>query len=454
MRSLFLRIFVTFGVAAAAIGAILVALALTTDPRRAVFQRHEHQLARLGAELLSAAREGAAPPGAERPRPRGGEPGAFLFRGAEGPLGGGRAPPAVRRLASETAATGERRVRAGRNGLWLALPLEDDYVLVAQVPPPSRLERLLDPYGLVLRLGAALAVVLAVSWFLARSLAAPIRELRRATRRLASGDLGARVAASLGSRRDETAELGRDFDRMAARIEELLEAQQRLLRDISHELRSPLARLGVALELARQKAGPEADPPLDRIGREAERLNELIGQLLTLTRLEGAGELPAREEVDLAELVGEVARDADFEARARGCTVRVEACEPARVVGVPELLRRAVENVVRNAVRFTAEGTAVALSLRQSAAGGARIEVCDQGPGLPEAALAEVFRPFYRVADARDRGSGGAGLGLAIAERAVRLHGGAIRAENQPEGGLRVTIELPARAPSWSQPLP
>ncbi|MEW6490704.1 MAG: ATP-binding protein, partial [Thermodesulfobacteriota bacterium] len=302
-------------------------------------------------------------------------------------------------------------------------------------------------------LGAALAVVLAVSWFLARSLAAPIRELRRATRRLASGDLGARVGASLGNRTDETAELGRDFDRMAARIEELLEAQQRLLRDISHELRSPLARLGVALELARQKAGPQAAPPLDRIGREAERLNERIGQLLTLTRLEGAGELPAREEVDLAELVGEVARDADFEARARGCTVELEACEPARVVGVPELLRRAVENVVRNAVRFTAEGTAVAIRLRQPAPAGAHIEVCDRGPGLPEAALAEVFRPFYRVADARDRSSGGTGLGLAIAERAVRLHGGSIRAENRGEGGLRVTIELPARAPSGPHPL-
>lgn len=453
MRSLFLRIFVTFGVAAAAIGAILVALALTTDPRRALFQRHEAQLAHLGAELLAAAREGAPLPGAERPRSRGGEPSAFLFRGGEGPLGGGRAPPAVRRLASEAAATGERSVRAGRNGLWLALPLEDDYVLVAEVPPPSRLDRLLDPYGLVLRLGAALAVVLAVSWLLARSLAAPIRELRRATRRLASGDLGARVAAFLGNRRDETAELGRDFDRMAARIEELLEAQQRLLRDISHELRSPLARLGVALELARQKAGSEAAPALERIGREAERLNELIGQLLTLTRLEAAGELPAREEVDLAELVGEVARDADFEARARGCAVELSAPEPVRVVGTAELLRRAVENVVRNAVRFTAEGTAVALHLRRGSDGGARIEVCDRGPGVPEAALAEVFRPFYRVADARDRGSGGAGLGLAIAERAVRLHGGAIRAENRSEGGLRVTIELPPGAPSGPPPI-
>ncbi|MEW6487465.1 MAG: hypothetical protein AB1578_06075, partial [Thermodesulfobacteriota bacterium] len=146
MRSLFLRIFVTFGVAAAAIGAILVTLALTTDPRRALFQRHEGRLAHLGAELLAAAREGATLPGPDRPRSRGGEPGAFLFRGGEGPLGGGRAPPAVRRLASETAATGERRVRAGRSGLWLALPLEDDHVLVAEVPPPSRLDRLLDPY--------------------------------------------------------------------------------------------------------------------------------------------------------------------------------------------------------------------------------------------------------------------------------------------------------------------
>lgn len=454
MRSLFGRIFVSFGIAAAAIGAILVALALTTDPRRALFQRHEVQLARLGAELVAAAREGAPLPGVEGPRARRGESSAFLFRGGEGPMGGGWVPPAVRRLALEAAATGERNVRAGRNGLWLALPLEDDYVLVAEVPPPSRLDRLLDPYGLILRLGAALGVVLAVSWLLARSLAAPIRELRRATRRLASGDLGARVSDALGKRADETAELGRDFDRMAARIEELLEAQRRLLRDISHELRSPLARLGVALELARRKAGSEAAADLDRIGREAERLNELIGQLLTLTRLEGAGELSAREEADVVRLVQEVARDADFEARAHGRTVELEAWEPVRLVGNPELLRRAVENVVRNAVRFTAEGTAVTLRLGAAAGGGARIEVCDRGPGLPEAALADVFRPFYRVADARDRGSGGVGLGLAIAERAVRLHGGSIRAQNRREGGLRVTIELPARAPGSRQPPP
>ncbi|MHB8766625.1 MAG: ATP-binding protein [Deferrisomatales bacterium] len=442
MRSLFLRIFVSFGLAAVAIGAVLVALALTTDPRRAMFGRHEARLLALGGQLVAASRGGGALPEAEARRP--GRGAAFLFRGAEGPLGGSHAPPMVRRLAAEAAATGERQLRPGRHGLWLALPLEEEYVLVAEVPPPSRLERLLDPYGLGLRLGAALAVILLASYLLARFLAAPIRELRRATRELAEGDLGARVGPALGGRQDETGALGRDFDRMAGRIEGLVGAQQRLLRDISHELRSPLARLNVALELARQKAGAEAGGSLDRIGREAERLNELIGQLLALTRMEREGGPGERVPVALDELVAGVAQDADFEARGRGRSVAVGRCDGATAEGSPELLRRAVENVVRNAVRFTAEGTAVEVSLARTAEGAARIAVRDRGPGVPPEALTELFRPFYRVADARDRQTGGTGLGLAIAERAVRLHGGTIRAANAPGGGLEVTIELPS----------
>lgn len=449
MRSLFLRIFLSFWLATLLIGAALVVLALTTDSRRAAFQRHEARLVRLGQEMVSSYRAGREPPVPDLPRRRSGgdEPRAFLFRDAEGPLFGPPAPRMARRLAAEASATGERQVHRGPRGLWLALPLGEEYVLVAEEPPPSRLQRLLDPYGLSLRLGVAFVIIGLVSWLLARSLAAPIQRLRLATRQLADGDLGTRVGPTLGRRRDEVAVLARDFDRMAERIETLLEAQKRLLRDISHELRSPLARLNVALELARQKAGEGAGGSLDRIGREAERLNELIGQLLTLTRLEGAGEEVPREVVDLAALVREVARDADFEARGRGRAVAVTACEPASVEGVPELLHRALENVLRNAVRFTADGTAVEVALTRvpDRPDLVRIEVRDRGPGVPEGALGDLFRPFYRVADARDRQSGGTGVGLAIAERAVRFHDGIVRAENVPGGGLAVTIELPMR---------
>ncbi len=450
MRSLFLRIFITFWCATVLLGATLVALALTTDPREAVFRRHVQRLARLGQEMVAAHESGDAPPAVPGPRRLGvGAAPAFLFRGSEGPLSGAPLPPMARRLAAEAAESGERQLRRGRRGVWLAMPLPspsargDPYVLVAEVPPPSRLETLLDPYGLTLRLGVAFVVIGAVSFVLARFLAAPIRELRRVTGQLASGDLTARVGPALGSRRDETAELGREFDRMAGRVEALMEAQQRLLRDISHELRSPLARLGVALGLARQRAGAEAEGSLDRIEREAERLNELIGELLTLTRLEGGGEGVAPESVDLAEVVRAVAADADFEARSKGRSVRVGACADAVARGSPELLRRAVENVVRNAVRFTAEGTAVEVSLTRTAPHLARIAVRDRGPGVPEASLAELFRPFSGVAAAGDRLWGGTGLGRASAVGAVRPPGGPARAENAPGGGLEVAIELP-----------
>jgi two-component system sensor histidine kinase CpxA len=451
MRSLFLRIFVIFWLATLLIGASLVILALTTDPRHAAFDRYEARLAALGQQLVTAYESGAEPalPDFGENRGNQGQRPALLFRGTEGPLFGLHASRIARRLAAQASATGERQIHRGPRGLWLALPLGNDYVVIAEAPPPSRWERLLDPYGLSLRLGVAFVIIGFVSWFLARSFSAPIQRLRQATRKLAEGDLRTRVGSSLGNRQDEVAVLGRDFDRMAERMESLVEAQKRLLRDISHELRSPLARLNVALGLARQRAGAEAQGPLSRIEREAERLNELIGELLTLTYLEGGGEGAVREAMDLSEVVKTVAADADFEARNRDRSVRIGVCETLTVEGAPELLRRALENVVRNSIRFTADGTAVEISLRRQG-GSAEITVRDHGPGVPEGALADLFRPFYRVADARDRQSGGTGIGLAITDRAVRLHGGSVRAENAPEGGLTVTLVLPlSRREDW-----
>jgi two-component system sensor histidine kinase CpxA len=449
MRSLFFRIFVSFLGATVLIGVLLLALAFTTDPQRIVFAPHEKRLDRIGREMLEAYRTGgsAALREIERVRERKEEAPAILFRNSEGPLSGQEAPPLAQQLAATTAVTGKRQMRKGPHGPPLvAMPLGDGYVLVTVVPPPSPLEIFFNPYGLTLRLGAAFVVTGLISYLLARSLSAPVLTLRNATQRLADGDLSVRVGPSLGNRRDETAELGRDFDRMAERIGDLLESQRRLLRDISHELRSPLARLNVGLGLARREAGLEAQGSLDRMEREAERLNDLIGELLTLALMKTDARGIERVPVDLQLLVRDVVEDADFEAKVANRRVRVEHYEPVVVAGVYELLRRAIENVVRNGVRFTAEGTAVEVRLSRSegiSGPAAQISVRDHGPGVPEESLDKIFEPFYRVTDARDRQSGGTGIGLAITQRVVNLHGGTIRASNIPGGGMEVVLELP-----------
>ena len=288
-------------------------------------------------------------------------------------------------------------------------------------------------------------------YWLARYLSTPLEELRGVAQELSDGKLTARVNDKLLERHDEIGHLGRDFNVMAGRVESLIEAQRRLLGDISHELRSPLARQGVALAIARRRAGAEADSALDRIEREGERLNEMIGQLLALSRLESGTDGLKNVRIDLSGLIHEVVDDADFEARSRERSVRVVQDEPAEVFGVPELIRSAVENVVRNAVRHTEKGTEVNVSLVTESVNGERlatISVCDHGKGVPENSIAEIFRPFYRVEDARDRTTGGTGLGLSIAARAVRLHHGTIKAANAEEGGLVVEIRLPIEI--WS----
>ena len=233
---------------------------------------------------------------------------------------------------------------------------------------------------------------------------------------------------------------------MAERIETLVRSQQELLRNVSHELRSPLARLNVALGLAELRAGDEVKPALDRIGRETERLNELIGRLLTLSKLE-TGDIEMRTEcIDLTEILERVVDDANFELSQT--TNRVQLDSPGRVPvdASPDLLHSALENVVRNAIRFTAEdrGVTVQLSVAEEAEGRrAVVRVRDYGPGIPDDELSEVFHPFHRLEEARQRETGGAGLGLAIAKQAVEAHGGAIVAENPPGGGLEVIITLP-----------
>jgi len=241
--------------------------------------------------------------------------------------------------------------------------------------------------------------------------------------------------------------LVRDFDSMAGRLQAMVKAQSRLWSDISHELRSPLARLSVALELARQRSGPNATGALERITLESERLNELIGRLLTIARLDSGEDKVEKSPVPLEELVSEVAKDAEFEAQSRQCHVKFTSREDFTLMGNATLLRSAVENVVRNAIRYTKEGTNVEILLAgDDRAKTALLTIDDSGPGVPPDALDKIFRPFYRIDDARGRQTGGVGLGLAITERSVLLHGGTIRALNRPEGGLRVEIRLPVNA--------
>jgi two-component system, OmpR family, sensor histidine kinase CpxA len=215
-----------------------------------------------------------------------------------------------------------------------------------------------------------------------------------------------------------------------------------LLTDISHELRSPLARQVVALGLAKRRGNPEVQPALDRIGRETGRINEMIGQLLDLSRVENETETLQTIPINLNALVNEIAEDADFEARDRKCSVRVDGNGDCTIMGVPDLLRSAIENIVRNGVRHTVEGSEVVIQL-SSVDHMALINVRDHGRGVPNSALRDIFQPFYRVEEARDRKSGGTGLGLAIAARAVRLHRGSIEARNATEGGLIVEVKLP-----------
>jgi len=286
-------------------------------------------------------------------------------------------------------------------------------------------------------------------YFISRHLTKPLRKLGEAAADIAEGRLDTRVEPSLKNRRDEIADLARNFDRMAERIEASITGQRRLLGDVSHELRSPLSRLIVALGLVKQGAAEEATENLERIGLEARRLDTLIGQLLTLTRIDSGVDRSSPAPIDLVNLVQEVASDGDFEARARNCTVAIKRADASTVTGFEELLRSAVENVVRNAIRHTAEGTVVEVSL-QTNNSRVLLRVRDYGPGVPDGMLADIFLPFRRVANGNPDG---AGLGLAIAERAVSVHRGTILAVNSRtsnsgrvnahDGGLIVEIDLP-----------
>jgi signal transduction histidine kinase len=278
-----------------------------------------------------------------------------------------------------------------------------------------------------------LCFLVLLSWAFARHLTNPVRKLKNAVDCFGRGDFATRVDAN---RKDELGQLGQTFNVMADRIQTLLTAERRLLLDISHELRSPLARLGVAVELAR--GVPEPEVQLNRIQKEADRLNALVGELLQVTRVEGDPSKRKLEPVRLDELVQEVVDDCSIEAETRGTKLVFSQATPVTLSGDRELLRRAVENVVRNAIRYAPQGTPVELTLKEDG----HIVIRDYGPGVPEQSLNHIFDAFYRVDSDRNRNSGGVGLGLAIARRAVELHNGHITARNAGPG-LLVDVQLP-----------
>ena len=318
------------------------------------------------------------------------------------------------------------------------------YTVVMTPRRPSIFGALSLPAISLTILGIALVVSALTSWWLAEHLTAPIRRIQAGARALASENLDVRVSAGLEGRKDELAVLARDFDAMADQLRANRSATTQLLRDISHELRSPLARMRVALGLARQPP-EDLTRQLDRLEREIERLDSMISQVLKLARLHGTDALLERERFELDDVIEEVVRDANFEGAVKNCRIDLRGAANNAVLGSRELLRSAIENVLRNAVRYSPNDTAVEMQVAR-ASSGLEILIRDHGPGVPTADLERIFEPFYRVAESRDRDSGGEGIGLAITSQVMKAHGGAARAVNANGGGLEVRLSLPGTA--------
>jgi len=360
-------------------------------------------------------------------------------------------PVEVKRIMRRAIKQGHLVRSRGKHQPQIAIPLGPQFkparAIAVQLPPFGSRHRAQKPFFLELkfflpRLLSLIVISGLICYLLARSLTSPIRQLRTATQHFAAGDLTSRVdTASYGS--SEINQLGSDFNTMAEQIEDLIVSQQRLQRDISHELRSPLARLNIALELARQRSGDAATAELNRIELESERLNEMIGQLLSLNQIDSQP-IDTTNVVDLSRLLTRLVADANFEAQHHQAKVTLEQPASLLIHGCEELLARAIENIIRNAVHYSPAGGTVAVEVKLQNDGGTLIRISDEGGGVPAQQLEKIFEPFYRVADARDRRSGGTGIGLAISQRSIKRHQGTINACNRQNGGLQVTITLPS----------
>ena len=317
-------------------------------------------------------------------------------------------------------------------GALVTSPHDGYRLLFALADPASQLSEIL-PYYLWI-----LGAILLLTYLMASRFIKPLQKLVSTVERFGRGDLAARLG---WKRRDEFGELGAAFDKMAERIDTLLTAERRLLQDVSHELRSPLARLNFAVDLGR--TNPDRKAAMDRVQREADRLARLVDELLEVTRAEGDPATRNFEELRLDSFVQELADDCQVEAQARGCRLTLDLRRVPVLHADRELLRRAVENVLRNGIRHAPDGSSIEVSVAEHG-GIASVAIRDHGTGVPEEMLPEIFKPFVRVGEDRSRDSGGVGLGLSIAQRAVALHDGRIWAENSLPG-LRVHVELPVR---------
>ncbi len=322
--------------------------------------------------------------------------------------------------------------RTRRPAALVTSPRDGCRLLFVLVDPVNQISEIL-PYYLWI-----LGAILLLTYLMASRFIKPLQKLVSTVERFGRGDLAVRLG---WKRRDEFGELGTAFDKMAERIDTLLTAERRLLQDVSHELRSPLARLNFAVDLGR--TNPDRKAAMDRVQREADRLARLVDELLEVTRAEGDPATRNFEELRLDSFVQELADDCQVEAQARGCRLTLDLQRVPVLHADRELLRRAVENVLRNGIRHAPDGSSIDVSVAQHG-GFASVAIRDHGTGVPEEMLPEIFKPFVRVGEDRSRDSGGVGLGLSIAQRAVALHDGRIWAENSLPG-LRVHVELPVR---------
>jgi signal transduction histidine kinase len=441
---LFWKIFVSFGIAMtlALVGAVLVSFRLASDAFDQVnIEGRERIIQEVAAALAEGGEPGLKDWLRQNPRPAPGI--ALLVLGDSGGDLLGRALPRELARLLRTRPFRAREAPPNVRPLQLTPHLVgadgSEYRLLFVRAPVTLLGILTWPGTQLAALTIGVVAAGLVSLLLAGYLSRPIVRLQRASRALAAGALHTRVGSPSNRRRDEVGRLARDFDTMAERIEALVTDKETLLRDVSHEFRSPLARIRVALALAERNAGEGAQANLQRIERECEQLDELVEQVMTLTRLSPQAS-PPHSPVKLHELVAQVVEDARYEHPDAEITFLARA-EP-EIFGAPGGIKSAVENVLRNALDHNDPQYPVELELEQ-VADAAVLRVADRGEGVPEADLARIFEPFFRSDLSRDHRSGGYGIGLAITARVIALHGGHVEARNRPEGGLVVTLTFP-----------
>lgn len=451
MRSLFLRIFFWFWATVIATGVALI-LTFILEPRSVPSRWHTTltDTARYSGTIAveTAEREGIGSTSAYLERiAHQTHMSACLFDSAGRIIAGTTCQDFLSMTSHVTASkTSDFSMKYGIARVALLLPGQSgrDYIFATELPAGPRAALGIDRAAIILQWGVALLVSGLICSLLTRYFTAPILQLRKMSQKIAAGDLSVRAGLELAQRRDEIGDLVRDFNAMACRIEELISRQRQLTSDVSHELRSPLARLNVALDLGRERRGN--DPAFEQMEQDIRLLDEMIGRLLTIAKLDTSAPQVPMMNLDLADVLSQVAHHAEFESKEPNGVIRLTSAGKCIVWGNAELLHSAIENVLRNAIRYTESGTLVEVRIApEDSASGTEIRliVRDYGPGVPESELKNIFQPFYRVTGARDRQSGGTGLGLAIADRVVRIHGGTIRAENAVPCGLRIEIFLP-----------